>query len=82
MTGFLQRKPKICWSFLKIWIIWKDDVNKKEYAKVSGISAIIGVALYALLIGSMVALSLLGVDTSEYATFPFSEMMAMINLYR
>ena len=66
---------------LVLWIIWKDDYSKKDYAKVAGISAIVGVVLYAAIIALSAVVGMLGVDVGEYA-IPFGEMAAMINLYR
>lgn len=68
---------------LVLWILWKGDYQKKDYAKVCGISAIVGAALYALLIVGMVILTLTGaVDEGYYSSFPFGEMSAMINFLR
>ena len=65
---------------LVIWVLWKDDYQKKDYARVSGISAIVGAVLYVVLIASIVGLTLLGADMSHFTTIPFGGMAAMINL--
>ena len=43
---------------LVFWLVWREELDKKELAKVAGISAIIGTAFYALL----VILSVLGLN--------------------
>ena len=37
-----------------LWMIWRDDENMRDYARLAGICAIIGAAVYALLIGALV----------------------------
>ena len=66
---------------LVLWILWKDDCEKKDYAKVAGISAIVGVVFYAAIIALSAVAGMLGVDLGEYA-LQFDEMAAIINLYR
>ena len=61
-----------------LWVLWKDDVNKRDYAKVCGISAIVGVGVYAFFILLSAVLTLLGVDISSYSLPILNEMMAFI----
>ena len=41
-----------------LWLIWREDNDKRDYAKISGISSIIGAGIYALL---MIASLVIGV---------------------
>ena len=65
---------------LVLWILWKGDYQKKDFAKISGISAIVGTVIYVVIIAAAAILNMTGViDGSTYTYFPFDEMMAMIN---
>ena len=48
-----------------VWLIWKDDPTKRDYANVAGISAIVGAGIYALLIILSIALSIAGYFGAE-----------------
>ena len=67
-----------------LWLVWKDDPVQKDYAKVCGISAIVGVAITALAFILMIVLGTVGVDIKfDTSTFPYGDAMAMIfNLIR
>lgn len=61
-----------------LWVLWKDDQSKRDYAKVCGISALVGAGIYALAIALSVVLSLAGVEIDSYSLLPLSEFMAYI----
>ena len=62
-----------------LWLIWKDDMGRRDYAKLCGISAIVGAALYAVMIIGVIVLNLTGiVDEGYFTTLPIGEMMASI----
>ena len=42
------------------WVLWKDDPTKKDYAKVGGVSAIVGACMYLVLIIGSIVLTLTG----------------------
>lgn len=43
-----------------LWLIWKDDMAQKDYAKLCGISAIVGIALAVLSFVFVIIIKLLG----------------------
>jgi hypothetical protein len=45
-----------------LWLILREDVTKREYAKVCGVSAIIGASFYALSVVILIVLKLVGID--------------------
>ena len=59
-----------------LWLICKDDESKRDYTKLCGICAIVGAAIYAVLIVVSLVLSMTGViDSSQYdMLIPFGEM--------
>ena len=64
---------------LVLWILWKDDPTKREHAKISGISALVGTCICALLIVLSIVLTLAGLlNAGWYITLPVSEAAAMI----
>lgn len=67
-----------------LWLVWKDDVAQKDYAKVCGISAIVGVAIVLISFVLMFVLTLIGaLDPSFETSFPYGDMMAtVLNLLR
>lgn len=64
---------------LILWLVLREEEARKDYAKVCGIAAIVGGAIYALTIVLAVVLTVTGViDAGFYSSFPFDEMMAFI----
>lgn len=59
---------------LVLWLIWKDDNNNKDLAKVVGISAIVGAAIYALAIIAMIVMISVGAVDESIAEFAGSFM--------
>lgn len=65
-----------------LWVLWKDDPSKQDYAKVSAISAIVGAGIYALLIVLSFVLTLTGVVNEEfYFSLPTYDMAMMLNYF-
>lgn len=66
-----------------VWLLWKDDFDKKDFAKVAGISAIVGAVIYAITIIAVVILYATGVVDAGYNfSLPYGEMMAYISTFR
>ena len=60
---------------LVLWLVWKNTPENKDLAKVCGISAIVGAAVYALLIVCVIVLNVTGAsDALPDVVLPFSEM--------
>lgn len=56
---------------LVIWLLWGNDPTKRGYAKVAGISAIVGAGIYALFTVLSIVLILTGLtDAGLYFTLP------------
>ena len=66
---------------LALWILWKDDPSKKDYAKVVGISAIVGAGIIASALVLAVIANLMGVDYSTVIPNA-GGMAALIGLFR
>lgn len=65
-----------------LWILWKDDPTKQDYAKISGISAIVGVGIYALFIAAGIILTVTGVvSEGYYFSLPTSNMAYILNSF-
>ena len=63
-----------------LWILWKDDPTKRDYAKLSGISAIVGAGIYAFFIVMGIVLTLTGVvDAGYYFSLPTYDMAYILN---
>lgn len=45
-----------------LWLILREDEVKRDYAKVCGISAIVGASFYVLCVALMVVLKIIGID--------------------
>ena len=69
---------------LALWLLWKDDAPYKEYAKVCGISAIVGAAIVLLSFILLFVTTAMGIlDPSFSTSFPSGDMLAaVINLVR
>lgn len=66
-----------------LWMVWRDEEDKRDYAKVCGISAIIGAVIYVLAIVGMIVLYLTGaVETGYYTSFPMGDMAAFMTYFR
>lgn len=62
-----------------LWILWKDDPSKQDYAKVCGISALVGVGVYVIMIVASIILTLTGAVNQEwYYSLPVTEMATVI----
>ncbi len=60
-----------------LWLVWKDDIGKRDYAKVCGISAIVGVGIYVFMIAALVVLYATGaMDAGYYTDIPFGDLSA------
>lgn len=66
---------------LALWILWKGDPSKKDYAKVVGISAIVGAGIIASALVLAVIANLMGVDYSTVIPNA-GGMAALIGLFR
>ena len=65
-----------------LWILWKDDINKQDYAKVSAISALVGLGVYAVFILLAVVLTLTGAVNQElYFSLPTTDMAAIMSSF-
>lgn len=63
-----------------LWVLWKDDPNKQDYAKVSAISALVGAGIYALLIVASIVLTLTGAVNQEwYFSLPPADMAVILH---
>ena len=66
-----------------LWVLWKDDVNKNDFAKVCAISAIVGAGIYVLLIGASIILTLTGaIEAGPYFTLPSTNMASILNFLK
>ena len=65
---------------LILWLVWREDYEKKDYAKACGISAIVGAAIYAVAIIAQYVLGLSGVlDPGSYdMIIPFGDTAAAV----
>ena len=62
-----------------LWVLWKEDPSKQDYAKVCGISALVGAGIYAVFIVLSVVLTLTGAVNQEwYFSLPATDMAAII----
>ena len=65
-----------------LWILWKDDISKQDYAKVSAISALVGVGIYVLLIVASIFLTLTGAVNQEwYLSLPTTDMATILSSF-
>ena len=56
-----------------LWVIWKNEDSKRDLAKVSGISALVGAGLYALIILLSVILTLTGlIEPGIFVSLPIA----------
>ena len=58
-----------------LWALWRNDPRKSEYARTAVKAAIVGVAIYAVLIAASVILRFTGVSMDDY-TIPVGDMAA------
>ncbi len=63
---------------LIVWLVWKDDVGHRDYAKTAGISAIVGAGLYAFIFVAAIVLAALGLLDESITQFPMGEAVAFI----
>lgn len=62
-----------------LWLVWKGDIGREDYAKVCGVSAIIGGAVYVLAIVAMIVLYLTGaIDEGFFVNLPLDGMAATL----
>lgn len=59
-----------------LWLILREDETKRDYAKVCGISAIVGASFYAISVVCMIVLKLIGIDF--ITSIPLDGMAAMM----
>ena len=64
---------------LALYVVWREEPQRQTYARIAGISAIIGAALYAFL---FVALVLAGGLTAEMTESVTEGTLAFISLFR
>ena len=64
---------------LVLWLVWKGDPTKHDYAKIAGIFAIVGVVLYALV---LVLSAVLGVDIESTEEAAEGAMMFINTIIR
>ena len=59
-----------------LWLILREDVTKREYAKVCGVAAIVGASFYALSIVCLIVLKIIGIEL--FTTLPLDGMAATV----
>lgn len=82
LKGLLAR---LCFSLpilgAALWVLWRGEQAKGDYAKVAGISAIVGVAAYAFMIVAMIATNgFAGIDLNGLLEGLNEGMAAFISL--
>lgn len=61
-----------------LWLVFREDFARKDYAKVCGICAIVGGAVNLLVVIVVIVLHVTGaVDAGFYTSFPFGDMAAV-----